>query len=135
MATLTSRLIVELLDRASGPAKKISATINRLQAASRANSARMEEMRGRVMGAVGAGYALAKSLSAPIRAGAHFQTMLEDIRQKAVSPATNSRLLAGSFEKLLLRQINYRAQRSTLSMDCSVLVSAARRMRKMSMPH
>lgn len=93
MAVLTSKLIVELLDRASKPAAKIAATINKLQSASRANSARLEEMRGRMMGAVGAGFALYKGFSAPIRAGAEFQTMLEDIRQKAEMSAPELKTL------------------------------------------
>jgi len=83
MATLTSKLVVELLDRATGPAGRISATISRLTNAGRANAARMNEMRGRMLGAVGAGYALYKGMSAPIRAGKDFQTMLTDIEQKS----------------------------------------------------
>lgn len=83
MATLTSKLIVELLDRATGPSRAIASSIQRLTNASRANAARLEEMRGRMIGAVGAGYALYRGLSAPIHAAKDFQTMLTDIEQKS----------------------------------------------------
>ena len=83
MGVLTSKLIVELLDRLTGPAKRMNASMLALNAAAERNSARLAALQGKMLGAVATGYALAKSLSAPIRAGAEFQTMLEDIRQKA----------------------------------------------------
>lgn len=41
MATLTSKLVVELLDRATGPSRAIASSIQRLTNASRANAARL----------------------------------------------------------------------------------------------
>ena len=83
MAVLTSKLIVELLDRITGPAKRVSAAMTALTAASERNSARLVAMQGRLLGAAAAGYGLARGLASPIKAGANFQTMLEDIRQKS----------------------------------------------------
>ncbi len=81
MATLTSKLVVELLDRATGPSRAIASSIQRLTNASRANSARLEAMRGRMVGVIGAGYALYKGLSAPIRAAVDFESAMADIRK------------------------------------------------------
>ncbi len=61
----------------------MNASMLALNAAAERNSARLAALQGKMLGAVATGYALAKSLSAPIRAGAQFETMLEDIRQKA----------------------------------------------------
>lgn len=83
MGVLTSKLILELLDRVSGPARKVSASLTALTAMQAKNSARLAAMQGKLLGAAAAGYGLAKGLASPIRAGAEFQTLLEDIRQKS----------------------------------------------------
>jgi len=76
MATLESKLIVSLLDRLSGPAKGITAQIDRLTAASRANAARMDALRGQMVGAIGVGYALAKSIAAPAKAAIEWENSM-----------------------------------------------------------
>lgn len=86
MSVLNSKLIVSLLDRVTGPAKGVSAAIDRMQAASRRNSERLTAMRGRMMDAVGAGWALYRGLSAPISAAIDFESKLEDIGQKINAP-------------------------------------------------
>lgn len=86
MSTLESRLIVSLLDRLTGPARAVTAQINKLTAASRANAARLSAVRGQMLDAVGAGYALYKGLSAPLSAAIDFEAKLEDIGQKINEP-------------------------------------------------
>lgn len=83
MGVLTSKLILELLDRVTGPARKVSASLTALTAMQAKNSARLAALQGKLLGAAAAGYGLAKGLASPIKAGAEFQTMLEDIRQKS----------------------------------------------------
>lgn len=81
MSTLTSSLIVSLIDRVTAPSRAIASTINRLTAASTANAARMAAMQSRMIGAAGAGYALYRGLSAPINAAMEFESAMADVRK------------------------------------------------------
>ena len=81
MATLTSQLIVSLLDRVTGPSRGVNAAIQKMTAASQENARRMEAMRGRMLDAVGAGYALYKGLSAPVKAAIDFESAMADVRK------------------------------------------------------
>lgn len=74
-----AQLIVSLLDRLSGPAKAISGTLSRLYAMQAKNTAALDQMRGRMLDAMGAGYALARSLSAPINAAVAYESTLADV--------------------------------------------------------
>ena len=74
-----AQLIVSLLDRLSGPAKAISGTLSRLYAMQAKNTAALDQMRGRMLDAMGAGYALARSLSAPINAAVAFESTMADV--------------------------------------------------------
>lgn len=58
MATLTSKLIVELFDRVTGPARRVSAALNGLTAASARNSARLSAISGKLLGTGAAAFAL-----------------------------------------------------------------------------
>lgn len=103
MATRTTKLIVELLDRVSGPAKRAAADLKglnratdgmgqkpgygaRIDAAMARNAAAMDRARLGVVDAIGAYYALDAAIGAPIRTAAAFETQLEDIAQKADLP-------------------------------------------------
>ncbi|MGE8103553.1 phage tail tape measure protein [Allorhizobium sp. NPDC080224] len=77
--TQDAKLIVSLLDRLSGPAKAISGTLSRLYAMQARNTAALDQMRGRMLDAMGAGYALARSLSAPINAAIAFESTMADV--------------------------------------------------------
>lgn len=79
MASKTASLIVSLIDRLSGPARHISGTLNKLNAMQARNSAALDNMRGRMLDAVGAGYALARGLSAPINAAVAFESTMADV--------------------------------------------------------
>ncbi|MFN4098140.1 MAG: phage tail tape measure protein [Pararhodobacter sp.] len=86
MATLTSQLIVSLIDRVTAPARGVAATVERLQDAQRRNNARMDEMRGRMVDAAAMAYALARAVGGPVRAAADFETAMN--RVTALSGAT-----------------------------------------------
>jgi len=77
--TQEAKLIVSLLDRLSGPARAISGTLSKLNSMQARNSAAMDKMRGRMLDAVGAGYMLARSLSAPINSAIAFESTMADI--------------------------------------------------------
>src|SRR5690606_38453573 len=97
MANLTSTLTVRLRDAVSGPARAaagairgIRRSISDVNSAGRnvggfmvAHTRAIDDFRFRLLDAVAAVYVLNRALGAPIRAGMDFETILEDIRQKA----------------------------------------------------
>jgi TP901 family phage tail tape measure protein len=86
MAQLQSQLILSLIDKVTAPARGIQDSINNLTRASQENAQRMNEVRGRMVDAVAAGYMLYRGLSAPISAAADFETAMN--RVVALSSAT-----------------------------------------------
>lgn len=102
--SMTSRLIMDLVDRVSAPAKRVASALTgisrsvretngsrftfseRLDAAMFRNNQALDATRGRLFDAAAAAYGLRAALAAPITAGATFETMLEDIGQKADIP-------------------------------------------------
>lgn len=86
MPTITSQLIVSLLDKVSGPSRAVAASVSRMRDRIDANNRRMDEMRGRMLEAGAVAYGMARALSAPISAATAFETKLEDIGQKANIP-------------------------------------------------
>lgn len=81
MAVLTSKLIVALVDQVTAPSRAVSAAINRMTAASQANAARMAEVRGKMLDATAAGWALWRGLSAPVNAAMQFESAMADVRK------------------------------------------------------
>jgi len=103
MATLTSQLLVRLVDGVTGPARAAAAALRGLNAAAlgagsgtalvamqsrvskamERNSAAIAAMQGKLYGAATAGYALHKTLTPTIRTAMEFESVLEDLGQKA----------------------------------------------------
>jgi TP901 family phage tail tape measure protein len=99
MATLTSQLIVRLIDGVTGPAKAAAQSLQalgragqkgggadltgRLRSSLESTNRKLDEMRGRIAESAAVGYALKQALQAPIEAAAKFETALLDIAQKA----------------------------------------------------
>lgn len=99
-----SRLIVSLLDRVTGPARKVAGAMRglgrdltqfkqggsvvgtRLEAAMARNEAALGRARMGIADTVASYYTLRAAIAAPIRAAANFETILEDIGQKAGVP-------------------------------------------------
>ena len=86
MAVLTSKLIVELVDRLTGPVRGVNAALNKLKAAQDRNNARLDALRGRMVEAGAVAYGLARAVAAPVNAATAFETKLEDIGQKIDEP-------------------------------------------------
>ncbi|MCK0197750.1 phage tail tape measure protein [Ancylobacter sp. 6x-1] len=82
MATLESKLIVSLIDRISAPTRAISASLGKLQAMQARNNERLDKMRGRMLDAAAAGYALYKAFAGPIQMSLEFSAKMEDTAQK-----------------------------------------------------
>ncbi|MCR6673221.1 phage tail tape measure protein [Devosia ginsengisoli] len=93
MATLTSSLIVRLLDQVTTPAKKIGASLlglnnavganfgQRLNTAIASNNAALARQRGALFDAAAGFYVLKNALSAPIRDAMAFESAMADVRK------------------------------------------------------
>lgn len=95
MATLSSSLLVKLIDGVSGPAKAAAGSLRGIGAAARGingvqarlgaaierNNAALAAARGRLFDAVAAGYALKRGLEAPVRAAMDFESAMADVRK------------------------------------------------------
>lgn len=95
MATLTSSLIVRVLDRASAPARAIARNLlginkaaeqagrggfgDRLNAAISANNRALDRARGQMVDTIASVYALRTALGAPINAAMKFESAMADI--------------------------------------------------------
>lgn len=97
MATLTSSLIVRLVDKASRPARNVARNIlgierasgrlnnlsfgDRLTGALRRNNAALENARGGLVDAVGAFYALRTAIAGPVREAMEFESAMADVKK------------------------------------------------------
>lgn len=97
MATRTSQLIVELLDRVSGPARRVSDALrgvqrsagsggaatfsDRLNGALDRTNASLENARMGVIDAVGAYYALGGAIAAPVNAALQLESAMADVKK------------------------------------------------------
>ena len=81
MPTNQTKLIISLIDRFTGPSKRIAAASNKLTRASLANARQLNAMRSRMIGAAGAGYVLARAIASPIKAAIEFESAMADVRK------------------------------------------------------
>ncbi len=79
MAVITSKLIVALVDQISAPARGVAQVVKNLQAQSRANAMQMNEMRGQMVDAAAAAYALGRALADPIGKAVAFESVMADV--------------------------------------------------------
>ncbi len=81
MGTLTSKLVLTLVDNVTNRARGINAALATMQARQRANTAKMNAMRSQMLGAAAAGYALYRGISAPIKAAMDFESSMADVKK------------------------------------------------------
>ncbi|WP_394689062.1 phage tail tape measure protein [Hoeflea sp.] len=81
MATLTSSLILSLIDRVTGPARAAARSVAGLRAAAANNARQMQAMQGQMLGAVGAAVAMSAAIRAPVRAAMEFESAMADVRK------------------------------------------------------
>lgn len=109
-STLTSSLVVRLLDQVTSPARKVGAALvglnrtahgvsgsfgTRLGAAIERNNDALDKSRGRMVDAIGGFYALKAAIGAPIMKATEFESKMLDIAQKAdLSDAAIAKLRA-----------------------------------------
>lgn len=112
MATLTSSLIVRLVDQVTQPARAISRSLlglnnqakggfgSRLGEAIERNNRALSTARGKLFDAAAGFYVLRSALGAPLNAAANFETALEDIGQKAGIPQERLAALGEQIKKV-----------------------------------
>ena len=99
MASLTSQLVVELLDKVTAPARRVSNSLagisntvrdanglpvgfgDRLDAAITRNNQALEAARGNLVDAVAGFYALKGAIAAPVQAAMDFEDAMADVRK------------------------------------------------------
>lgn len=79
MATLTSQLIVALVDRVTGPSRAIAASVDRLTQAQALNTQRMNAARMQMLDAAVVAYALARAVASPIRSAMDLESAMADV--------------------------------------------------------
>jgi TP901 family phage tail tape measure protein len=123
MGTLTSQLVVSLIDKVTGPAKTVANSMQqlsgRIKSATAAQAAVASRLQGQMLGAVAAGYGLQRALAAPISIAADFESALLDIGQKAdLSDASIKSL--GERIRALAPQINQASSEVAKGIDTLV---------------
>src|SRR6056297_3474094 len=76
---LKTALRLSLVDEVTRATQGIRGHLDDLSRAARDNNRQMREMQGRMMGAVGAGYALYRALNSPIQSAADFQAGMSNV--------------------------------------------------------
>lgn len=95
--TINSRLIMEVIDRVTGPARAIARNLRTIDDRITANNVALDRARGRLFDAAAGFYTLKAALSAPINAGLELETALGKIASKAnLSAETMNKLLAAT---------------------------------------
>lgn len=79
MGVITSKLIVMLIDELSAPARGLGRVVNNLQAQAKANAMQMNEMRGKMVDAAGAAWALAQGIAKPVQQAIAFESAMADV--------------------------------------------------------
>lgn len=79
MATLTSKLIVSLVDQVTAPSRAIAASISRLTDAQARNTQRMNAVRGQMFDAAAVAYGLARAVTAPVRSAMELESAMADV--------------------------------------------------------
>lgn len=81
MATsrLASELVLSLIDKVTAPARNVSASVARMREEASRNARKMDAMRGRMVDAAAAGYALSRALSAPVKTAIAFEEAMADV--------------------------------------------------------
>lgn len=133
----TSELIMSLIDRVSGPARKVGSavrglngvvrdssgvqvsTADRIAAAQMRTQGSLDRARLGMLETVGTYYLLKDAVTAPIRAAAAFETQLEDIGQKAGIPTEKLSAL-GEQIKQVARDTNQATSSIASAIDAMV---------------
>ncbi len=79
MATLTSKLIVALVDQVTAPSRAVAAAINRLTDAQVRNTARLNALRGQMFDAAAVAYGLGRAVAAPVRSAMELESAMADV--------------------------------------------------------
>lgn len=105
MSVLISKLIVMLVDEATAPARALTRTIENLQMASKANAREMDEMRGRMVDAAAAAWAVGRALSRPIESAIAFESAMADVAKVSGFDDTGIEKFGADIRRLAISEI------------------------------
>lgn len=90
MATLSSQLILSLVDRVTAPARGVAGAISNMQSKLEANNQRLDAMRGRLVETGVVAWGLANAIKAPVQAAIEFESAMADVRKVVDFPTPAS---------------------------------------------
>lgn len=79
MAVITSKLIVALIDQVTAPARLVARSVRQLEQSARTNAIQMAAMRGQMVDAATAAYAVARGLTEPVKRAIEFESAMADV--------------------------------------------------------
>ena len=99
MATLTSQLVISLINRVTAPARAINSSLDSLRQKSARNAVQMRAAQTDMLGAAAVAYGLAKAIASPVKVAANFEASMN--RVTALSGASGEQ-----FDKLRQQALN-----------------------------
>ncbi len=90
MATMTSRLIMSLVDHVTGPARNVQHAISKTQDQIERNNRAIRETQGKLLGAAGGAVAFAAALAKPVQAATEFESAMADVKKVVDFPTPES---------------------------------------------
>lgn len=81
MATMTSRLIMSLVDHVTGPARNVQHAISKTRDQIERNNQQIRETQGKMLGAAGGAIAFAAALTKPVQAATEFESAMADVKK------------------------------------------------------
>ncbi|MCR6672211.1 phage tail tape measure protein [Devosia ginsengisoli] len=105
MGVLTSKLIVALIDQITAPARGVARVMTNLQAASRANAMQMNQVRGQMVDAAAAAYALGRAIADPIGKAVAFESAMADVGKVSDFSASGLAAFGQDLRRLSMSEI------------------------------
>lgn len=121
MGTVTSALIVSMIDQVTAPARAVSSALLHISEAQRQANAALQAARGSLLDAGAAGFVLKNALSAPIRAAIGFQDQMVEINKVSDMSHDSLSALGETFE-VIGRQTNQST--SDIAKSAQILAAA-----------
>jgi len=81
MASLSSQLVISLVDKVTAPARGIARAVSGLQSQLAENNRRLDAMRGRMVETAAVAYGLFRAIKAPVMAAVEFESAMADVRK------------------------------------------------------
>ena len=100
MAVLSSKLILELVDRVTAPARRVNETVKNLNGRIEANNRRIAEVRGQAFSAAAGVAAFAAAMWKPVTAAADFEAAMNRVQAALTASDDETEALAAKAREL-----------------------------------